>query len=263
MAGLLYPAYQKLYGALFNLERFGSESDFFDNISCLDGFFSEYRNITFMLQKALKGTDYFNCYEKNRDLYLTDHWFVDKRNETTKQSPFQLVKEVLIVVYTAAMGFPLFTKSYSVESDTSVNVLISEIKSQFGRINEKEVFFSAIFSFHEKESGEELLDKLQDGISSMMKFMAAMEKDIGETCALCDELKTRIERSKIVVAPIDFLQAIDYVFYPERDDFDRAERVSMTFLPGSNRTICRRPLSELLNQSVFKSDGTAFGNASA
>ena len=260
MAGSLYPAYQKLYSALTNLEKFGNESDFFDNISCLDGFFSEYRNITFMLQKALKGTKYYSCYEKNRERYLTDHWFVEKRNETTKEIPFQLVKEVLIAVYTPVMGFPIFSKQYSVESDTPISVLISEIKSQFGEINEKEVFFSAIFSFHEKGSNDELLNRLQSGISAMMSFMTAMEKDIGETCALCDELKSRIEHAKIVVAPIDFLQAIDYVYYPERDSFDRAERASMAFLPGSDKTISHMPLSELTNKSVFKADGTAFAS---
>ena len=94
----------------------------------------------------------------------------------------------------------------------------------------------------------------------MMSFMAAMEKDIGETCALCDELKSRIEHAKIVVAPIDFLQAIDYVYYPERDSFDRAERASMAFLPGSDKTISHMPLSELINKSVFKADGTAFAS---
>ena len=92
MAGLLFPAFQKFYSALSNLERFNQEANFFDNISCIDSFFSEYRNITFTIQNSLKHTDYFSIYEKNRDKYLTDHWFVEKRNETIKQKSFQLVK---------------------------------------------------------------------------------------------------------------------------------------------------------------------------
>lgn len=64
MAGLLYPAYQKFYSSLSSLERFDKEGNFFNNISCLDAFFSEYRNITFVIQAALKHTEYFNIYEK-------------------------------------------------------------------------------------------------------------------------------------------------------------------------------------------------------
>ena len=56
MAGLLYSAYQKFYSALINFDRFDKEGDFFSNISCLDAFFSEYRNITFAMQASLKHT---------------------------------------------------------------------------------------------------------------------------------------------------------------------------------------------------------------
>lgn len=44
---LLVPAAQKLYSALSSLERFSKHNDFFDNISSLDSFLSEYRNVTF------------------------------------------------------------------------------------------------------------------------------------------------------------------------------------------------------------------------
>lgn len=64
MSGLLYPAYQKLYSALNNLERFNKESNFFDNISAIDSFFTEYRNITFVMQTSLKHTEFYTAYEK-------------------------------------------------------------------------------------------------------------------------------------------------------------------------------------------------------
>ena len=75
MPGLLFPAYQKLYSALSHLERFDKESNFFDNISAIDNFFNEYRNITFVMQESLRHTEHFDAYEKNRDQFLTDHWF--------------------------------------------------------------------------------------------------------------------------------------------------------------------------------------------
>ena len=57
MAGILYPAYQKLYSALHNLDQFNTEKSFFDNIASLDNFFSEFRNVTFVIQYKMK-TEY-------------------------------------------------------------------------------------------------------------------------------------------------------------------------------------------------------------
>lgn len=54
----MYPAFQKFYNALSSLERFDKNKDFFENISSLDNFFTEYRNITFVLQKAISKTSY-------------------------------------------------------------------------------------------------------------------------------------------------------------------------------------------------------------
>ena len=56
---LLLSAYQKLYSALQSLERFNKGQDLFDNIACIDNFPSEFRNVTFVLQKSLAHTDWF------------------------------------------------------------------------------------------------------------------------------------------------------------------------------------------------------------
>lgn len=53
MPGILFPAYQKFYSILSHLERFDKESNFFDNISAIDSFFNEYRNVTFVMQESL------------------------------------------------------------------------------------------------------------------------------------------------------------------------------------------------------------------
>ena len=64
MPGLLYPAYQKFYSAICSLKRFSTENNFFDNISSLDTFFSEYRSTTLVMQKSLAHTSHFETYEK-------------------------------------------------------------------------------------------------------------------------------------------------------------------------------------------------------
>ena len=88
---LLVPAAQKLYSALSSLERFSKHNDFFDNISSLDSFLSEYRNVTFVIQKSLAHTNFFCIYEETRDEFLSGDlgkWFVEKRNEVLKEHPF-------------------------------------------------------------------------------------------------------------------------------------------------------------------------------
>ena len=80
----MIPALQKFYSALKQLKQFSVENDFFDNVSCIDIFLTEYRSVTFVLQKSLGRKD-DPVYIKNRDNYLKgdktlSDWFIDQRN---------------------------------------------------------------------------------------------------------------------------------------------------------------------------------------
>lgn len=260
MPGLLYPAYQKLYSALSSLERFNKETNFFDNISAIDSFFTEYRNITFVMQSSLKHTNYFDTYMRNRDKYLTDHWFVDKRNETIKQKPFDLVKEIKITLYLPFGGFHISQKNYSVENDVPLDTIVSDLKEMLSHVDEFEVCFSVSFSFHEAGSDVDLIDRIMQGITSMKKFMEAMEHDIGEECALCHQLKEKIGKIHIADIPKDFLLVNDYTYYPDKDIFDRAERSSAIISLDGEKVARRLPLSSITQSKYFNYDGTAFGN---
>lgn len=260
MAGLLYPAYQKFYSSLSSLERFDKEGNFFNNISCLDAFFSEYRNITFVIQAALKHTEYFNIYEKNRDLYLIDHWFVEKRNQTIKQKPFQLVKELEVTVYSSYHGFSILNESFSVENDTPLESIFDRLKTFFAQFSDDEIFFSASFYFHETNSDIDLFDKLLSGIGSMHRFMNAMDKDIGEHCPLCEQLKENIKKIKIATVPKDFLLVNDYIYYPKKEYFERGARFAFSMYLGNKKTMQRLPISTLTQVEHLNYDGTPFGN---
>ena len=260
MAGLLFSAYQKLYSALSNLERFDKESNFFDNISAIDDFFNEYRNVTFVMQESLKHTEYYGAYEKNRDQFLTDHWFVKKRNETIKQKPFELIKEVVITLYLPFGGFTVSEKKYSVGTDEPLEKVLEEFKALLRKVDPYEVCFSVAFSFHEAGSDIDLLRKVLHGVSSMKAFMDAMDRDIGEVCPLCDQLKERINGIHIADVPLDFLLVNDYTYYPDRDCFDRAGRVGMMLSLDGKKVANRHPLSGLTQSEYFNYDGTAFGN---
>lgn len=260
MPGLLYPAYQKLYSALSSLERFNKEENFFDNITAIDSFFNEYRNITFVLQSSLKHTEFFSVYEKNRDMFLTDHWFVEKRNETIKQKPFQLIKEIKVTLYLPFGGFTVCERTYSVEDDMPLESLLSDLKEMLRNINEYEVCFSVSFFFHEESSNIDLIEKLLRGISSMKKFMEAMENDIGDECPVCKQLKDKIHKKHFADVPVDFLSVTDYVYYPNKDLFDRSQRLSLSMGDSNKLVADRRPLSEITQAKVLNYDGTAFGN---
>lgn len=260
MPGLLYPAYQKFYSALSSLERFDKETSFFDNISAIDSFFTEYRNITFVMQASLKHTVFFGAYERNRDKYLTDHWFVDKRNETIKQKPFDLIKEVKITLYLPFGGFHVKEETYSVENDIPLETIVSELKEQLSQIDKNEVCFSVAFSFHESGSDIDLIDRILQGITSMKNFMEAMERDIDEECDLCQQLKEKLGKIHVADIPKDFLLVNDYTYYPDKDIFDRAKRVSAMMSLEGKKIANRQPLSGITNSQYFNYDGTAFGN---
>lgn len=141
MSDYLFPALQKYYSALNSLERFNKEANFFDNISALDSFFSEYRNVTFVLQKSIAHTDYKTIYEKNREEYLSScRWMIDKRNETTKEHPFQLVKQIDILVFFPFAGMHVLSKTFSVENDVKLSDLLDDLKSFFVSVNPNEIF---------------------------------------------------------------------------------------------------------------------------
>lgn len=99
---ILAPALQKYYSALKSLYDFGQQGDFFDDVSNLDKFFSEFRNITFVIQKAVGTEENREIYSQLRTKYLAGEiskWFVDERNKTTKERPFDLKKELCVDLY--------------------------------------------------------------------------------------------------------------------------------------------------------------------
>ena len=142
MPGLVFPAYQKFYSALNSLDRFNKENSFFDNISSLDTFFSEFRNVTFVMQKSLAHTDHLSTYNTNREKYLYDcKWFVEKRNETTKENPFPLVKQVEITAYFPDTGLRICNQKFTVDNNVDLSTLIDQLKQLFFKINPIEIFF--------------------------------------------------------------------------------------------------------------------------
>lgn len=228
--GLLYPALQKFHSALSSLEKFEKGTNFFDNIGYLDNFFSEYRNITFVLQHSLAHTGFLTNYEQLRDEYLVNDvgkWFKDKRNEVLKQQPFDLVKRIVITIYSAEATLSLPELIFTVDNDVEISTIIESLRVTLKSLHQLEVMFSAEFFFYEQGHTEDLYDNFIFGINQMKLLLVKLKQIINEHCRLSDELESRIEAMNFYRVPKDFLLVDDYVFFAKKDRFEKGSRVTM------------------------------------
>ena len=195
---ILLPALQKFYSALKSLDEFGENGDFFDDVSSLDKFFSEFRNVTFVIQKSLKTDESKEIYTKLRNTILsgdTLKWFVDSRNKTTKEKPFELKKELAIDLYLPDGLCSLKDPRLVVDMDKSFSEALSFIRFLcFEKLKLIEVSFTSRIIFRESnDSGIDLYPKIKDGITQMNLFLGEIEKHFPCDCELCRALKERIE----------------------------------------------------------------------
>src|SRR5690554_3774864 len=230
--GLLYPALHKFYSALSSLEKFEKGSNFFDNISHLDNFFSEYRNITFVLQKSLAKTEFRLVYEKLRDKYLINDvgkWFLGKRNSIIKEKPFDLEKRIVIRIYSGKDIYSLPEFIFTIENDVDYSSIIESLRRTFLNSGQIEVFFSAEFTFYERGHTEDLYDNFVLGITQMKLLLSGMQKELNEDCFLSEELERKIENLNFYRVPKDFLFADDYVFNCKYERFEKGSRAAIGF----------------------------------
>lgn len=250
---LMYPAMHKFYNALSSLEKFEKGNNFFDNISHLDNFFSEYRNITFVMQKSLAHSGYKPHYDELRPKYLNGElskWFNDKRNEVLKERPFELEKVIQIRIFSAKSTIALPQLNFTVENDIELSTVIGSLRETFSKLNSVEVFFSAEFFFYERGKSVELYPNLIDGIDRMKKFIGAMKERIDQVCEVCDQLEKRIDSMTFYSVPKNMLFVDDYVYDCRKDQFEKAQRVEMGVHPPAEKV----PLARLVEKLPIQND---------
>lgn len=259
MAGLLYSAYQKFYSALKNLQRFDKENNFFDNISSLDSFFSEYRSTTLVLQKSLAHTPYIKRYKELVEEKFTDSWMNTQRVKTVHTHPVEFSKQIDVSIYLPFGKLVCLRRTFTVDNDIPLSSCKEELKKYFCGVSEDEVFFSARFSFIEKDSGKDIWDKLHVGILLMGDLMETLYQEIAEDCPLCNDLRKQIRENAIILVPDDFLLVNDYVYYPKSDEFERAGRLAIVTGIDGGKVANRLPVKQLTEAKHFNYDGTPFG----
>lgn len=237
--GLLYPALHKFYSALSSLEKFEKGSNFFDNISHLDNFFSEYRNITFVLQKSLAKTEFGSVYEKLRDKYLINDvgkWFLGIRNSIIKEQPFELEKRIVISIYSGKSTYSLPDLIFTIENDVDFSSIVESLKESFLNSGQIEVFFSAEFIFYERGHTKDLYDNFILGITQMKLLLSDMQKELNEDCVLSKDLERRIDKMNFYRVPKDFLLIDDYVFNCKNESFKKASRIALSSGHNNHRS---------------------------
>lgn len=228
---LLLPVYQKLYAALASLERFGKGQDLYDNIACIDSFLSEYRNVTFVLQKSLAHTGYISLYENLRDKYLKNDqcsWLVKKRNEVLKERPFALEKKLILTIYLPHTAGVFHSESYTIEDEVDYESLIESVKTIISNISAIEVFFSVEFVYKEIASDVNLFDSVNYGIEALLSLIAELDKEIGyEVSPMRKTVQNKIEKLLFHRTPKDTWFIDDDVYYRENNIFEKGERLEL------------------------------------
>lgn len=231
MEDFLLPAYQKLYAALQSLERFNKGQDLFENIACLDSFLSEFRNVTFVLQKSLAHTDYIREYEALRNQYLKNDdcsWLVGKRNEVSKERPFNLEKILRLTLYHPNGAGVFTTNSYTIADEENYSSLVEMIKDVIERIPAIEVFFSIEFDYREVGSERNLFITIDNGIDAMMALLDNLNKTMKSIpSAAKEKVLERINGLHFHEAPKDFWFVDDYVFYRKDNVFEKGDRFEL------------------------------------
>lgn len=231
MDDLLLSAYQKLYAALQSLERFSKGQDLFENIACIDSFLSEFRNVSFVLQKSLAHTEYISDYKILRDKYLKNEdcsWLVDKRNQVTKEKPFNLEKSFVLTLYlpNGAGVFP--TDPYTIDDEEDYSSIIEMVKGVIEGIPSIEVFFSVEFVYKEIGSERNLFGTIDHGIDAIMALLEELSRTIGGEASKTRELVVeKINELHFHRAPKDFWFIDDYVFYRKDHVFEKGARCEM------------------------------------
>lgn len=251
---ILVAALQKYYSALKSLDEFGKYGDFFDDVSNLDKFFSEFRNITFVIKKNLKSEENNKVYEELRERFLEDDkmkWFVKVRNKTIKENPFKLKKELSIDLYLPYGIYRLQDPCLVVDVDTSFNNALDYIRSVFfEKFGLVEVFFTSTIAFKEGNDTYDLYPKIKDGVNRMNQFIEEMDKKFPCNCEMCLTLKEKIQKLFFEIQFKELRFTRDYTLEKGKKVVE-GEQVNMFFSTPNAQIVSPSELRFTLDNPIF------------
>lgn len=208
---LLYPILQKYYNALKHLVELNTQQDLFENIAKVDSFFSEFRSITFVMQKIFSTPEKKKYYEKLRDKYLINDlmkWFNDSRVEVVHSSPFALEKSLLVDVFFPDKKFTVIKDRFTVDNELPFSTLEITIKEFLQRITKlSEVYFTISLKFCEKDKEINIYYQIISGIKQMQSFLEELQSDYPCQCRKCNLIKEKMidVYHEVLLKPICFV----------------------------------------------------------
>lgn len=265
----LCPVFQKYYNALRSINEMKINNNFFDNIASVDNFFSEYRNITFVLQKQLKTQDEKQLYEELKLKYLRNDimkWFVDTRNEIQKEHSFELKKRIIVDVYYILKEKNILNETLTIDDcDLSTEEIKNRIKDELSKIKttEPDLFLTIRYVFLNKTEEIDIYEIIKTGLNIMHDFIFELEEKTKNDCKLCEKLKENIlekitefntKRMELITDCSYNVNDKELVFY-DKGDIIYGTKNDSFFLDGKRMAIKENilfPKSDNMNE-IFES----------
>lgn len=225
----IYPILQKYYNALNSLNSLSITKDIFESIPLIDNFFAEFRNITFVMQKSFNTKELKEYYRKKQEELLNDdslRWFIDKRNETVKENPFKLEKEIEVYVYLPDFCGKIIDSKLNIDNDIPLDTLEQVIKTYLVKYNKNsDIYFSIDILFKENGNEIDIYSKIRNGIVIMDKFINAVIADYPCKCFKCTNIIEQIKVLKTKIFLKDFTFSWDYTI--ENDEVIWGQQIEM------------------------------------
>lgn len=246
-------ALQKFYSAMKNLKNFSINNDIIDNISSIDCFFSEFRNITFVMQKDFADKDIRHIYDEFCSKYLKNEdmkWFIDQRNKTIKQAPIKMQKSIIFYIYMPNNRIVIESEKLRLNVEESFNLTKDFIeKFLIKEIGYVDIYFSTKIFFKENDEKIEIFPKIISGIETMLKFFQEIFTALDYTDYINNEMFKKIISIYDEIILNDSLFVHDY--YTENGKIKSINSDLQFFLKGENRLRRINDFRVPVNKEIF------------
>ena len=248
-------ALQKFYSAMKNLKNFSINNDIIDNISSIDCFFSEFRNITFVMQKDFADINIKSIYEDSCSKYLKNEnmkWFINQRNKTTKQAPIKIQKSIIFYIYTPDGRIVIESEKLKMDVEKSFDFTKEFIENfLINEVGYVDIYFSTRLFFKEDEEKIEVLPKIISGIEIMLNFFKNIFIALDYTDYINNDIFKKILSIYDEIIVNNTLFVHDY--YTENGKIKSVSSDLQFFLSEENRIVKMNNLRVPVNQEIFGS----------
>lgn len=244
MTDIIYPILQKYYNALNSLNSLNIAKNIFENIPLIDNFFAEFRNITFVMQKSFNTKELKEYYTTKRKEFLNDNnlrWFIDKRNETVKEYPFKLEKEILVYAYLPDYCGKIVDSRLNIDNDVPLETIEQVIKAYLIKYNKNsDIYFSIDILFKENGNEINIYSRIKNGIIIMDNFINEVITDYPCNCSKCKNIIEKIKELKTEIFLKDFTFSWDYTI--ENNEIIWGQQIEMR---ASDKNGCPISMSDI------------------